>query len=114
MELTTAFVLFSAIAIFGFLANKLIDRKYGTKPNQKILNEVESLRDKLFQNDWYQKVTQMLINLPIQQSITNQDVEQINKGFKDIHAQLEKMSARIDGQQIKKAFNLDREEVKHL
>lgn len=43
MELMTAAVLLSAIATIGFLVNKYLDRKYGTKPNQELIDNVKFL-----------------------------------------------------------------------
>ena len=43
MELMTAAVLLSAIATIGFLVNKYLDRKYGTKPNQGLIDNVKLL-----------------------------------------------------------------------
>jgi len=43
MELMTAAVLLSAIATIGFLANKYLDRKYGTKPNQELIDRLSHL-----------------------------------------------------------------------
>lgn len=43
MELMTFIVLLSAIATIGFLTNKYIDRKYGTRPNQDLLDRVKGL-----------------------------------------------------------------------
>jgi len=98
MEMTTALVLFSFIAVLGYLANKLIDRKYGSKPNQELWDELYQL--KAFQKDKSDNVEKLSFDLHSLQSSVN--------------SELEKMSARIDGVQIKKAFNLDKQEVKHL
>jgi hypothetical protein len=102
MELTTALVLFSAIAIFGYLANKLIDRKYGIKPNQELLDRINGIEDSLVEN------VPLLIDKLKERFVLSE------KAIEEIKLELEKMSARIDGQQIKKAFNLDKQEVKHL
>ena len=43
MELMTFIVLLSAIATIGFLTNKYLDRKYGTRPNQELIERVAKL-----------------------------------------------------------------------
>lgn len=43
MELMTAAVLLSAIATIGFLVNKYLDRKYGTKPNQELIDRLTNI-----------------------------------------------------------------------
>ena len=48
MELMTFIVLLSAIATIGFLTNKYLDRKYGTRPNQAIYDEIESIKRLIF------------------------------------------------------------------
>lgn len=39
----TFIVLLSAIATIGFLANKYLDRKYGTKPNQELIDRISKI-----------------------------------------------------------------------
>lgn len=102
MELTTALVLFSFIAVSGYLANKLIDRKYGTKPNQELLDKIARIQHEL------DRVIPQYFN-NVRDRFTP-----IEKKLEGIDTELEKMSARIDGVQIKKAFNLDKQVVNHL
>jgi hypothetical protein len=98
MEMTIAFVLLSFIATIGYLANKLIDRKYGTKPNEKILDEINHI--KAFNKDRAENLEN------IQSELNNLKSSTVSE--------LKAMSSRIDGHMIGKVFNIKKEEVKSL
>jgi len=122
MEMTTALVLLSSLALTGYLANKLIDRKYGTKPNQALEDRIHQIE--AFNRDRAnisEKIQFDMSRLEARLDARDKKVEGadsridiIDASIKSILDEIEKISKRVDSSEISKAFSLNKKEVKHL
>jgi len=91
MELMTAAVLLSAIATIGFLVNKYLDRKYGTKPNQELIDRLTNIEFEMDGNicDKFDNVCDRFVK-------NEQDLDKANKDLAEFKKHTANLFVAID------------------